>query len=61
MTPERVVPEHSFGLQGDPPFFRHLHVEDVKPGAGHGDVRLVVVLLEEHPPQRLRPVKPVVR
>src|ERR671912_2557189 len=59
--PERVVAELLFDLEGTPAFFGHLRVEDVEPGAGHGDVWLVVVLLEEHPPQRLRPVKPAGR
>jgi hypothetical protein len=44
--PERVVTELLFDLQGGPAFFRHLRVEDVKPGACHGYVRLVAVLLD---------------
>jgi len=33
----------------------------VRPKAQHGDVRLVAVLLEEHPLQHLRPFVPVLR
>src|SRR5918993_4033896 len=44
--PERVVTELLFDLQGGPAFFRHLRVENVKPGACHGYVRLVAVLLD---------------
>jgi hypothetical protein len=58
---ERVVPELSLGLEGGPAFFRHLRVENVKPGARHGNVRLVAVLLEEHPLQRTRPSEAIVR
>src|ERR687894_1496678 len=46
--------QHLFAL------VRHLHAE-VGPGARHGDVRLVAVLLEEHPLQDLRPLEPSAR
>src|SRR5215212_8190202 len=59
--PERVVAELLFDLEGTLAIFGHLRVEDVKPGTGNGDVWLVAVLLEEHPPQRLRLARPVVR
>ena len=43
---QRVVAEPAFGLKGEPAFLGHLQAEDVDPGAGHGDVRLVAVLLD---------------
>jgi hypothetical protein len=42
--PERIVAELLFDLQGTPALFGYLRVEDVKPGACHGYVRLVAAL-----------------
>src|SRR5215213_770081 len=43
---QRVVPALLSGFERSLPFLCHLDVEDVKPGAGHGDVGLVSVLLD---------------
>src|SRR5918998_702750 len=56
-----VVPELLSGLERSLPFLCHLDVEDMKPGAGYGDVGLVGVLLEEHPLQRTRLPEMIVR
>src|SRR5215211_6451573 len=44
--PKGIVPALLSGLERSLPFLCHLDVEDVKPGAGHGDVGLVSVLLD---------------
>src|SRR5215211_6675653 len=46
---QRVVPELLSGFERSLPFLCHLDVGDMKPGAGHGDVRLVGVLLDVLP------------
>src|SRR5215211_1608889 len=57
---EGCVAEPPLLLQHLRPLLGHLHAE-VDPGARHGDVGFVAVLLEEHPPQDPRLLEPPAR